>query len=70
MADEVNEVVQGDGYAVGNVDAMAEGPGFRKVRRELGVTAFGVNAASRPVATSTTSRRSSTSCTVAASGSG
>ena len=43
-ADEVNEVVEGDGWAVANVDALADGPGFRKVRRALGVTAFGVNA--------------------------
>jgi mannose-6-phosphate isomerase-like protein (cupin superfamily) len=50
MADEneVREVVQGDGYAVANVDALGEGPGFRKVRRELGVTAFGVNAIELP----------------------
>jgi uncharacterized cupin superfamily protein len=48
MADEVNEVVQGDGYAVANVDALGEGPGLRKVRRELGVTAFGVNAIELP----------------------
>jgi mannose-6-phosphate isomerase-like protein (cupin superfamily) len=43
MADEVRETVKGDGYAVGNVDGMGEGPGFRKVRRELDVTAFGAN---------------------------
>jgi mannose-6-phosphate isomerase-like protein (cupin superfamily) len=43
MADEVRETVKGDGYAVGHVDGMGEGPGFRKVRRELDVTAFGVN---------------------------
>ena len=48
MSDEVREVVQGDGYAVGSVDAMGDGPGFRKVRRELGVTAFGVNAIEIP----------------------
>jgi uncharacterized cupin superfamily protein len=48
MADEVNEVVEGDGYAVANVDALGDGPGFRKVRRELGVTAFGVNAIELP----------------------
>ena len=50
MADEneVHEVVQGDGYAVANVDALGDGPGFRKVRRELGVTAFGVNAIELP----------------------
>ena len=41
---ETKEVTQGDGYAVGNIDAMGEGPGFRKVRRELDVSEFGVNA--------------------------
>ena len=48
MSDEVRDTVQGDGYAVGNVDAMGNGPGFRKIRRELGVTAFGVNAIELP----------------------
>src|SRR5215213_784641 len=48
MADEVRETVQHEGYAVGSLDGMAEGPGFRKVRRELGVTAFGVNAIELP----------------------
>jgi mannose-6-phosphate isomerase-like protein (cupin superfamily) len=43
MADEVRQTVKGDGYAVGHVDGMGEGPGFRKVRRELDVTAFGAN---------------------------
>jgi quercetin dioxygenase-like cupin family protein len=37
-------VSKGDGYAVAHLDDLGEGPGFRKVRRELGVTAFGVNA--------------------------
>lgn len=46
---EVREVVEGDGYAVANVDALGDGPGFRKIRRELGVTAFGVNAIELPV---------------------
>ena len=32
------------GYAFGHIDEMGAGSGFRKVRRELGVTAFGVNA--------------------------
>lgn len=35
---------RGGGWAVGHIDDMGDGPGFRKVRRELGVTAFGVNA--------------------------
>lgn len=45
MADERKPgVVRGDGYAVADLDDLGEGPGFRKVRRELGVTAFGINA--------------------------
>ena len=40
----VNDIVAGDGYAVGSLDALGEGYGFRKIRRELGVTAFGINA--------------------------
>ena len=34
----------GTGYAVANLADLGEGPGFRKVRKALGVTAFGVNA--------------------------
>jgi mannose-6-phosphate isomerase-like protein (cupin superfamily) len=41
---EYPRVKQGDGYAVGNLGDLGDGPGFRKVRRGLGVTAFGVNA--------------------------
>ncbi len=37
-------VTKGDGYAVAQLDDLGEGPGFRKIRKELGVTAFGVNA--------------------------
>ena len=44
VADEAHEVRTGEGYAVANVAGLGEGFGFRKVRRELGVTAFGVNA--------------------------
>src|SRR5882762_9754895 len=36
-------VQAGDGYAVGHLDDLGDGPGFRKVRKGLGVTAFGVN---------------------------
>jgi len=36
--------MSGEGYAVAALDDLGEGPGFRKVRRELGVTEFGVNA--------------------------
>ncbi len=34
----------GEGFAVAQLDDLGEGPGFRKIRKELGVTAFGVNA--------------------------
>jgi quercetin dioxygenase-like cupin family protein len=33
-----------EGYAVSSLDQLGEGYGFRKIRRELGVTAFGINA--------------------------
>ncbi|HWX51991.1 MAG TPA: cupin domain-containing protein [Solirubrobacteraceae bacterium] len=42
------KVRQGDGYAVGHLDDLGDGPGFRKVRRGLGVSAFGVNAIVMP----------------------
>jgi len=38
------DVTKGEGYAVGNLSDLGDGPGFRKVRKALGVTAFGVNA--------------------------
>jgi uncharacterized cupin superfamily protein len=34
----------GDGYAVAHLSDLGDGPGMRKVRSPLGVTAFGVNA--------------------------
>jgi mannose-6-phosphate isomerase-like protein (cupin superfamily) len=37
-------IEKGDGFALGTLDDMGDGPGFRKVRRQLDVTAFGVNA--------------------------
>jgi quercetin dioxygenase-like cupin family protein len=43
MAEAVRETIEGEGYAVGHIDGLGEGPGFRKVRQALGVTAFGVN---------------------------
>jgi quercetin dioxygenase-like cupin family protein len=43
-ADEVRQVVEGAGYAAAKIDALGEGPGFKKIRRALGVTAFGINA--------------------------
>jgi mannose-6-phosphate isomerase-like protein (cupin superfamily) len=36
------------GYSISSLDDLGEGYGFRKVRRALGVTAFGVNAIVMP----------------------
>jgi quercetin dioxygenase-like cupin family protein len=49
----VNESSSEPGYAVSSLSQMGDGPGFRKVRRELGVTAFGVNAIVLPPGYST-----------------
>jgi len=38
------KVTVGEGYAVAHLEDLGDGPGFRKVRKGLGVTAFGVNA--------------------------
>jgi uncharacterized cupin superfamily protein len=40
----MSEITKGDGYAIGHIDDMGDRYGFRKVRRTLEVTAFGVNA--------------------------
>ena len=48
-ASEYPKVTMGEGYAVaGDLDALGEGYGFRKMRKGLGVTAFGVNVISMP----------------------
>jgi quercetin dioxygenase-like cupin family protein len=47
-AAEYPNVRTGAGYAVGSLEDLGEGPGFRKVRKGLGVTAFGVNAIVMP----------------------
>jgi quercetin dioxygenase-like cupin family protein len=45
VSEAQSEIVRGDGYAVApDLDSVGEGFGFRKLRRELGVEAFGVNA--------------------------
>lgn len=44
MQNTMGEATHGDGYALSHLDDMGDGPGFRKIRRELGVTAFGINA--------------------------
>jgi mannose-6-phosphate isomerase-like protein (cupin superfamily) len=40
----MGDAITGQGYAVCTLDDLGSGPGFRKVRRALGVTAFGINA--------------------------
>jgi quercetin dioxygenase-like cupin family protein len=40
--------IKGDGWAVAALTDLGEGPGFRKVRSALDVTAFGVNAVVLP----------------------
>jgi uncharacterized cupin superfamily protein len=40
----MGDAIHGEGYAVSNLAQMGEGYGFRKIRHELGVTAFGINA--------------------------
>ena len=36
--------MHGDGYAISSLERMGDGYGFRKIRHEIGVTAFGINA--------------------------
>jgi mannose-6-phosphate isomerase-like protein (cupin superfamily) len=40
----MDDVITGEGWAVANVSGLGDGPGFRKIRAPLGVTAFGMNA--------------------------
>src|SRR4026209_350807 len=40
----MDDVIPGDGWAVSSLDKLGDGPGFRKIRAPLGVTAFGINA--------------------------
>ncbi len=47
-SNEYPGVKVGEGYAVGSLDDLGEAPGFRKIRKGLGVTAFGVNAIVMP----------------------
>jgi mannose-6-phosphate isomerase-like protein (cupin superfamily) len=46
--EEAHQVVTGDGYAVGNIAALGEGGGFRKIRRALEVKSLGINAIVMP----------------------
>ena len=53
VAEEAKGLTEGDGFAVGHLDQMGDGPGFRKVRRALGVQERGVNAIVMPADTET-----------------
>ena len=44
---------KGEGWAVGNLDDLGDGPGFRKIRRELDVAEMGVNAIVLPAGVET-----------------
>ena len=46
--EEAQDVVTGEGYAVGNISALGHGGGFRKIRRALEVKALGINAIVMP----------------------
>lgn len=49
----MSAVSEGEGWASANLDDLGEGPGFRKIRRALGVEAFGVNAIVLPAGMTT-----------------
>jgi mannose-6-phosphate isomerase-like protein (cupin superfamily) len=51
--EEAREPIDGAGYAVGNVGGLGDGYGFRKIRKDLGVTEFGVNAIVLPAGAET-----------------
>lgn len=44
MSEHVKEPETGEGWAVGSVDGIGEGFGFRKIRKTLGVSEMGINA--------------------------
>lgn len=44
----MREPLKGEGWAVANIDALGDRYGFRKIRRGLDVTAFGINAIALP----------------------
>src|SRR3954463_8287999 len=40
----MSEATGGEGWAATSIDDLGDGPGFRKIRGAIGVTAFGINA--------------------------
>jgi quercetin dioxygenase-like cupin family protein len=49
----MSEASSGDGWAATNIDDLGDGPGFRKIRPAIGVTAFGINAIVLPAGAET-----------------
>ena len=49
----MTEASSGGGWAVTTIDELGDGPGFRKIRSAIGVTAFGINAIVLPPGTET-----------------
>jgi mannose-6-phosphate isomerase-like protein (cupin superfamily) len=50
----MSQASSGAGWAATNIDDLGDGPGFRKIRRALDVTAFGINAIVVPAGGETT----------------
>ena len=50
---QTEKVEKGEGWSTANLADLGEGPGFRKIRGALGVTAFGINAIVLPPAYAT-----------------
>lgn len=48
MEASVESVTKGEGYAVGSVEEIGEGYGFRKIRQAFEVKEFGINAIVMP----------------------
>ena len=49
----MSAATSGDGWAATSIDELGNGPGFRKIRGAIGVTAFGINAIVLPAGAET-----------------
>jgi mannose-6-phosphate isomerase-like protein (cupin superfamily) len=49
----MSEASRGAGWAATSIDELGDGPGFRKIRPAIGVTAFGINAIVLPAGAET-----------------
>ena len=48
MAHHIHSLEHGEGYSITSLEQLGEGPGFRKIRKELDISEFGVNAVVMP----------------------